>query len=340
MKKALCVGSVAFDFVMEIFPAIRDEIPLKDGKIEALNLALVSPKNPQIRRGGTAGNISFGIGFLGAPAILFSAVGHDFKINYSKDLEAIGVESKVQIYEEELTAHAYLITDPNKEQIIIWQPNSASHIEDISLTQIKETINEEVAVAIFSPGSASSTLKHLKELKSINKDIKAIFDPGQMVNTYSVEQFVEALHLSDLVIMNEAEVLKARSRGLKVESLNKDYPHLILIETCAGAGANYYMPNGEKWHVGVVPKSNLIEPTGAGDTFRSGLIYGYLNGKSWVDAGKYGAAVASACISSSGAQEFSKTFSRQEVLKNVELVKITKRERINCILIILINNRN
>ena len=309
MKNALCIGSVAFDFVMDIFPSLREELPLKDGKIQALNLALVSPKNPQIRRGGTAGNISFGIGYLGSEAILFSAVGKDFQDEYEGILAKNGVESKVKVYNDELTAHAYLITAPNKEQIIIWQPNSASHMEEISLHDIENGFND-VTVAIFSPGTALSTLKHLKELKLINNNIKTIFDPGQMVNTYSTEQFIEALSLSDIVILNDAEVLKARSRGLKKESMLTDYPHLLLIETCGGEGTNYMLPDGSKWHVGVVPISNIVDPTGAGDLFRSGLIHAYLQGFSWVEAGKYGAAIASACISVTGAQNFTETTKR------------------------------
>ena len=325
MIKALCIGSVAFDIVMDIFPPLREEIPLVDGKITSLNLALVSPKNPDVRRGGTGGNIAFGIAFLGAPAILFSAVGHDYSSDYITSISKFGIESAAQVFNNELTAHAYMITDPNKEQIIIWQPNAASHMEEISVenTLTKEQM-KEIGVAIYSPGTALSTLKHMKEVKKLNPSVINIFDPGQMVNTYSSEQFVEVLKLSDIIILNDAEVLKARNRGLIKETIHKDYPQLMLIETLGASGTNYYLQDGSNWHVGAIPNIKVIDPTGAGDTFRSGLIYAYLQGKSWVEAGKFGAAIASACISVLGGQANTESYSKNQIFTLAESVPVEK----------------
>ncbi len=323
MKKALCIGSVAFDIVMGVFPPLREEIPLDNGKITSLNLSLVSPKSPEFRRGGTGGNIAYGIGFLGAPAILFSSVGKDYPTMYINNLTSLPapVESGVEVFNDEFTAHCYMITDPSKEQIIIWQPNAADHMEEISVEKsfTKEQL-ADVAVAIYSPGTALSTLKHMKEVKKLNPDIINIFDPGQMVNTYTTPQFVEALKIADIIIINDAEVLKARTRGLFKESLHKDYPQLMLIETKGAEGGFYYLPDGSEWHVGVAPNSELLDPTGAGDSFRSGLIYAFLNGNSWVEAGRFGAAIAAACISSLGGQSYGDKFTKEqifEVAKNI-----------------------
>ena len=325
MKKALCIGSVAFDIVMDIFPPLREEIPLDNGKITSLNLSVVSPKAPEYRRGGTGGNIAFGIGYLGAPAYLFSSVGHDYTSNYIASLSKYGIISNAQVFNDEFTAHCYLITDPNKEQIIIWQPNAASHMEEISVEKsfTKDQI-DDIGVAIYSPGTAISTLKHMHEVKKLNSSIVNIFDPGQMVNTYTTEQFVDALKLADIIILNDAEVLKARTRGLFKESLHKDFPNLMLIETKGGNGSDYYLPDGTQWHVGVSNGSKMLDPTGAGDSFRSGLIYAYLNGKSWVESGRYGAAIAAACISSMGGQAYSEAFTREKILEEAEKIEVTK----------------
>lgn len=316
MKKALCIGSVAFDIVMGVFPPLREEIPLDNGKITSLNLALVSPKSPEFRRGGTGGNIAYGIGFLGAPAILFSSVGHDYASDYINQLSTLGIESGAEIYNDEFTAHCYMITDPNKEQIIIWQPNAADHMEQISVEKSfsKEQL-DDVAVAIYSPGTAVSTLKHMNEVKKLNPAIVNIFDPGQMVNTYTQEQFIEALKLSDIIIINDAEVLKARTRGLFKESLHKDFPQLMLIETKGAEGAFYYLPDGSEWQVGVAPHATMLDPTGAGDSFRSGLIYAFLNGDSWVQAGRFGAAIAAACISSLGGQSYGESNTKEHIFE-------------------------
>ena len=323
MKKALCIGSVAFDIVMGVFPPLREEIPLDNGKITSLNLALVSPSKPEYRRGGTGGNIAFGIGYLGAPAILFSSVGHDFTSDYVKDLP--NVESGALVYNEEFTAHCYMITDPNKEQIIIWQPNAAQHMEEISVEKsfTKEQL-DEVGVAIYSPGTALSTLKHLHEVKKLNPAIINIFDPGQMCNTYTPEQFVEALTLADIIILNDAEVLKARTRGMFKESLHKDFPHLMLIETRGADGAYYYLPGGSEYHVGIAPDSKMVDPTGAGDSFRSGLIYAFLNGNSWIESGRYGAAIASACIATVGGQNYGESYTKEKIFELAKQVSVSK----------------
>lgn len=325
MKKALCIGSVAFDIVMGVFPPLRQEIPLDNGKITSLNMALVSPKSPEYRRGGTGGNIAFGIGFLGAHAILFSSVGHDYSTDYVKTLANLGIESGAEVFQNEFTAHCYMITDPNKEQIIIWQPNAADHMEEISVEKslTKEQL-ADIAVAIYSPGTALSSLKHMKEVKKLNPATINIFDPGQMVNTYTKEQFVEVLKMADIIILNDAEVLKARSYGLLKESLHQNYPQLMLIETRGAEGAFYYLQDGSEWHVGVAPNSKMVDPTGAGDSFRSGLIYGYLNGNSWVESGRYGAAIASACISSLGGQSYSDLYTKDQILETAKLVSVNK----------------
>ena len=149
-----------------------------------------------------------------------------------------------------------------------------------------------------------------------------IFDPGQMVNTYTLDQFVEALKIADIIILNDAEVLKARTRGLFKESLHKDFPQLMLIETKGAEGAIYYLPDGSEWLVGVAPNSTMLDPTGAGDSFRSGLIYAFLNGYSWVEAGKYGAAIAAACISSLGGQSYSDKYTKEQIIETAKSVSV------------------
>lgn len=298
-SKALCVGSIAYDYIMEIFPRIREEIPLVHGNIDALNMSFVSPSTI-VQRGGTAGNISFGIGYLGSPAVAFSSVGRDFQAEYGTLLENLGVELAVETYDEELTAHSYQIMDADKEQIIIWQPNATRHLHEISAKEAAK----EAKVAIFSPGSAESTLRHMQEVRQTNPDCYLIFDPGQMVMTYTVKQFTDALRLADMVIMNDAEVLKARNRGLVKETILEVYPKLALVETLGSKGARFYMPDEVVWDVGIVPYAQMVEPTGAGDAFRSGMIHAYLNGADWPEAGRVGAALASTCIEMQGAQGY------------------------------------
>ncbi|MHA2366612.1 MAG: PfkB family carbohydrate kinase [Candidatus Hodarchaeales archaeon] len=324
-SKCLIVGSVAFDLIMEIIPTIRDEIPLVDGKIKSLNLCFVSPKTPRILRGGTAGNIAFGISYLGGRPVLFSVVGNDFQETYGNLLEKQNVVLMVETDPNDITARSYQITDSNNEQIIIWEPNAIRSLEDATISKHKNTIEaSQIAVANFSPGSAESTVNHMNETAKIYPEAILIFDPGQMVMTYTEDQFKECLNLSDLIILNDAEVLKSRKRGLYKETFREEYQNLILIETLGAKGAHYFMPDGTEWLVGTVPDVQIVEPTGAGDAFRSGLIYAFLEIKNdWIQAGCYGAALASLCIEASGAQGYD-IKSRKEVLERAKLVTVTQ----------------
>ena len=129
-NEALIFGSIAFDYVMPVFPTLREEIPFKDGKIESINIALVS-NSLTILPGGTAGNIGFGIGYLGGKATIHSVVGRDFMSTYGKRLLDYKIDLAVKIYDDYETAHAYMISDKNNEQIIIWQPNAIKFIDTL-----------------------------------------------------------------------------------------------------------------------------------------------------------------------------------------------------------------
>lgn len=309
---------------MEIHPTIRDEIPLVDGKITSLNMSFFSPDSPIILRGGTAGNIAFSISYLKKGAILYSVVGSDFQRSYGHLLEEQNVILAVQTEKDDITARSYQIMDPNKEQIIIWQPNAIRLLESSSIHTKIDLLNQhDIKVAIFSPGSAESTMKHMREVKELLPDCIMIFDPGQMVMTYTVQQFTECLRLADIVIMNDAEALKSRERGLNQETFLDHYPQLLFIETLGSKGAHYFLPDGTEWLVSSVPNIKLVEPTGAGDAFRGGIISAFLENNDWIEAGKTGAALASLCIESSGAQGYG-NIEKNVVQERVKLISITK----------------
>lgn len=291
--------------IMEIIPTIREEIVLSSGQITSLNLAFVSPETPLNFNGGTAGNIAFGISYLGSKSILFSVVGNDFQKSYGRLLEKMGVKLIVKTEQNDITARSYQITDKNNEQIIIWQPNAIRSLEKTSLLKQASKIElSEIAVIDFSPGSPTSTLKHMIEAAKFLPNCIKIFDPGQMVQLYTTDQFTSCLELADIIVLNDAETLKAKDRGLKKDKLMTDYPDLLLIETLGDKGADYYFPNGAKWHLGTVPNIDVLEPTGAGDAFRAGLIHAYLEGENWINAGKTGSALASLAIESYGGQSY------------------------------------
>ena len=317
MRKALLVGSVAFDYIMRVFPTIRKEIPLKNGKIEALNMAFVSD-SLVVHRGGTAGNIAFGVAFLGGNAILHSVVGRDFMQDYGRALSAYGVELAVKTYEDYESARAYMISDVNNEQIIIWQPNAIKFLEETDM-RAHIAYPRGVVIACFSPGNAESTLNGMRSTKELDSKIFQLFSPGQMVQTYSREQYWEAIGHSDAIVMNDAEWLKAERFEAGYSTLATNHPEKVLIETLGEKGSRFSIQN-ETFQLGIARPDRLIEVTGAGDAFCAGLIKGFLDGKNWKDAGKLGASLASFCVQDNGAQNFGK-YSASAIYDRAKTVK-------------------
>jgi adenosine kinase len=317
--EALVFGSIAFDYIMPVFPTLREEIPLKDGKIEFLNIALVSD-SLIILPGGTAGNIVFGIGYLGGKATVHSVAGRDFMDTYGKRLKDFKIDLAVKIYKDYETAHAYMISDKNNEQIIIWQPNAIKFIDILDFGRLVIKKSQNYKIAIFAPGTAVSTLKGLRNTIKLNPNTKKIFDPGQMVMTYSKNQFFECIDLAEVIIMNEAEWFKSESFGISIKGLREKYPKKVFIETLGEKGSMFYTPD-KVFQVGVAEPDRVVEVTGAGDAFRSGLIKGLLDGSSWEESAKMGASMASVCIESVGGQGYEKISNVKvyEKAKNVSI---------------------
>ena len=300
--EALVFGSLAFDYIMPVYPTLREEIPLKNGKIESLNIALVSD-TLTILPGGTAGNIAFGIAFLGGKATIHSVAGRDFMATYGERLRRYKINLSVKIYDNYETAHAYMISDKNNEQIIIWQPNVIKFIDDLELSAIIKKRKENYKVAIFAPGTAKSTMKGLRSVQSLDSSIIKIFDPGQMLLTYSKDEFYECLEMTEALIMNDAEWDKANNFGLNFEKAIQNYPDKIFIQTLGEKGSQFYVA-GEKFWVGIAKPDEIVEVTGAGDAFRAGLIKGLLDGNDWRRSAKLGASLASLCVETQGGQGY------------------------------------
>lgn len=299
----LVVGSVAYDYIFTINGKIRNELPLTNGKLpDNLQLAFTA-SDSVILRGGTGGNITYGLGVLGTNPMLVSAAGKDFD-EYANALTNIGCYISVKIYNDRDSAHCYQINDVNNEQIILWQANAYEQVFEVKLGKELKNKDFNYPYAIFSPGAASNTPKHLKEFSDLFPSSKVIFDPGQMTMNYKTDSFVETVSNSDILIINDAELAKIRVNHGYDKKMLFELGLEYIVETCGELGSKFHKSNGSLQKIGIVKPERIADPTGAGDSYRSGLIFGLMKGLSIKDAGKYGAAVASFCLESLGGQEY------------------------------------
>ncbi|MEA3357675.1 MAG: PfkB family carbohydrate kinase, partial [Patescibacteria group bacterium] len=273
-NKALVVGSTSFDIIFSIHGNIKDELQLKDGKLDSINL-MFTAQNKEVYYGGTGGNIAYGLGLLKSNPILFSVVGQDFHDNYKDHCISNGIDLKVCTPNKDTwTATYYGISDEKYQQIGIWQPNVyGDYIEEVKLSsELSKTDFEQMKIAIFSPGTGISTRNHMLETyKKTRHQATIIFDPSQVLSIfYDKVLLKECLSLTDILISNDTEISQFESLfGFNKKKI-LDTGVKYIIETKGEKGSIIYSKSGQIDIAPVKPKK-VVETTGAGDAYRAGL---------------------------------------------------------------------
>lgn len=308
-SKILVCGSVVIDTLFDIRGNIRDCINITEGKLGAQNFSFSSIEKKEYP-GGCAGNICYGLAILGENPLMASIVGKDFESKFKKYYNDLGINSRLYTDKEGYTATFYGMTDANKEQIGVFQGNALTKNNEKILLRdlISQKEFQNVTVAIVAPQSAKATIQKLEEIKKIGKGkVFTIFDPGQeLIPSFGnkPKELKKVLSLSKMVILNEVETKQLE----KILDVNKkeffsfgiDY----LIETLGANGSILYTQNNNKI-VQVKKVSKVIDPVGAGDAFRAGLIYGIANNLKIEDAMKIGSILGAESVKHAGGQAYS-----------------------------------
>jgi len=304
-KKVLISGSLVFDTLFELTTPIREQIVIKDGKAGKQNL-MFNARDKEVYFGGTAGNIAYGSRLLGDSTIVASIVGRDFE-EYAKHLKHGGAQVRLYRDEKSYTATYYSMTDPSSEQIGIFQGSAYhKHVEHVPLTRLLLASDwKSIGVGIFAAGTAKSIVKQLKEFRKFApEEALAIFDPGQMLMIdFTRELVCEALRNADILVLNDTEFLHLKKKfNITLEKIFEKGTKYI-IETRGAAGSVLYIEEAE-FAVKAFKVKKVVDPTGAGDAFRAGLIHGLLSGLSIPDAMRIGGKLGAACVQTNGGQTY------------------------------------
>lgn len=311
-RRALVVGSVAFDVLFGVHGTIRDRIVLKNGKLGRQNLMFTAGAKER-RFGGTGANIAYGLGILGAKPILFASVGQDFKHEFKSHLENHGVITHVHEEKNDWTATFYGMSDEAKEQIGVWQPNAHLKLGEIPIVKkLGKEVLADVAVAIFT-GAPSVIYRHMQDVRKISgKNVRIIFDPGKMMTTPEDEKRLkDGLALADIFIVNDVELHQAEKLLKRSTAGILKLGPKAIIET-KGADGSVIYEAGKTIHILARKPKRVVETTGAGDAYRAGLIYGLLEGLDLAGACRIGSYLGSKNVETLGGQAY--TVSRGEVL--------------------------
>jgi adenosine kinase len=292
-------GSLAYDRIMDFPGRFADHI-LPD-KIHVLNVCF-TVNDLKEKFGGTAGNIAYSLALLGERPLILATAGKDFDRYEAWLLKHEISLQPIRRITEEFTAGAYITTDQADNQITGFNPGAMKYP---SLFRF-DGVNPQKALAIVAPGNIEDMITYTATCKE--KKIAYIFDPGQSIPALSGDQLVDMLTGSSLLISNDYELeMTMRATGLEKTQLLQRTGAII---TTLGEDGSLLCTPDEEVKIPAAPVSRVLDPTGAGDAYRAGLIKGLVMGKSFPDAAHMGATCASYAVECYGTQDHS--FSEEE----------------------------
>jgi adenosine kinase len=285
-------GSLAFDRIMDFPGRFADHILPE--KIHILNVCFMVNGLTE-RFGGTAGNIAYNLALLGERPLILATSGRDFG-SYELWLQRLGLPLEgIRSIPQEFTAGAYITTDQADNQITGFNPGAMKYPSGYSF----DDLNPEKALAIISPGNLEDMLVYSRFYKE--RGMRYIFDPGQSIPAWDGADLKEMATGAWAVIANDYEVEMLRNKtGLDAAGLRQGAE--VLITTLGEKGSVVFTAAGEE-AIPAVPARQVLDPTGAGDAYRAGLLYGLVKGLPWNTAARLGAVLASFSVEQQGTQE-------------------------------------
>ncbi len=290
---ALICGSLAYDTIM-VFPERFKEHILPE-KVHMLNVSFMVPK---MRRefGGVAGNISYNVKLLGGEPYPMATVGDDFG-PYRDHLEELGISTRyVRHLPEEFTAQAFITTDIDDNQITAFHPGA---MQQSYLNRISEA--DDIRIGIVAPDGKRAMQQHSRDFQELG--IPHLFDPGQAMTLFNGQELVQFIHEADYIVLNDYEfqLLQERTR-LSGDEIAQRVEALIV--TRGPHGSSLYARQ-EQREIEAVRPDDVQDPTGCGDAYRSGLIYGILNDLDLVTSCRIGSVMGAIKIAHQGPQNHS-----------------------------------
>lgn len=294
MSRILVTGSVAYDTVMNFHGKFADHI-LPD-KVHMLNVAfLIGDLHKNF--GGTAGNIAYNLSLLGMVPKVMASVGRDFW-EYENWMKQNKIDTKhIKVHNEDYTAQAYITTDDHDNQITAFHPGAMSQAAKLSVHDLKD----KPELVIVAPNDTRAMVKYCKEAAELK--IKLIFDPGQQITAFSKEELASCLKHANYIIVNDYELeLILKKTGLSQSQLLESSEALIVTK---GHQGSIIITATKSFKIPAFPAEQIVDPTGCGDAYRAGLIYGLLAGLPWEKSGRLGSLIAAYKISHQGTQTHS-----------------------------------
>ena len=261
-------------------------------QLHILNVCFLTP---DMRRefGGTAGNIGYNLKLLGEAPLVMATVGEDIG-PYLERLQKLGIDARLlKKMPGQFTAQAFITTDLDDNQITAFHPGAMNSSHE---NRVRRELG--AGLAIIGPDGKQGMQQHARECAELG--VPYVFDPGQGLPMFSREELDEFLRNASYVAVNdyEGKMLEEKT-GRKLEEVARGVKALVCTR---GAQGSLILANGKRHEIPAVKAEQVVDPTGCGDAYRAGLLYGIARGWDWESTGKLASVMGAIKIAHRGPQ--------------------------------------
>jgi adenosine kinase len=289
MRTLIC-GSMAYDNIMVFQGRFKEHILPE--QIHILNVSFLVP---QLRRefGGCAGNIAYNLKLLGGEPVIMATMGDD-AAPYLERMDKLGLErTHIRGVSGSMTGQAFITTDLDDNQITAFHPGAMNFSN-----QNKVADSKGVTLGIVAPDGRDGMLEHAADMAKAG--IPFVFDPGQGMPMFDGKDLLAFIDQATYVAVNdyEGKMLEEKT-GKSLEAIAKMVKALIVTR---GADGSTIIADGQRIDIPCVKAKEILDPTGCGDAYRAGLLYGIAKGMDWRATGQLASVMGSLKIASRGGQ--------------------------------------
>ena len=290
-------GSIATDHLMR-FPGRFSEQLLAE-HLQKVSLSFLVD-DLVVHRGGVAGNMAYAIGVLGGNPLLVGAAGVDFT-DYREWLESAGVDcDHVLVSDTQHTARFVCTTDIDMAQIASFYPGAMSQARNITLAGVVAAAGQPELV-IVGANDPDAMFAHTDECRALGLAFAA--DPSQQLARLSGEEIRRLVDGATYLFSNDYEWdLMLSKTGWTAADVMAQVG--LRVTTLGADGVDIVSPDGTTLHVGVVPETAQVDPTGVGDAFRAGFLTGRGAGLDLERSAQLGSLVAVLVLETTGTQNW------------------------------------
>ena len=303
-KTSLICGSLAFDKIMQYQGRFADAL-LAD-QLHKVNVSFLVP-TLRTEFGGCSANIAYNLAMLGGDPLIMATIGQDGG-EYLQRFDALGISTRaIRTIEHAYTAQCFVTADLDNNQINAFHPGAMQFAHENNIADAGA-----VRVAIIAPDGRGGMLKHAADCADL--EVPFMFDPGQQLPMFSGAELIDFIDKATYVAANDYEFDMLMDRtGLTLNEIASRLEALIV--TRGEKGSEIYA-GGERHEIPCVKAQAVVDPTGCGDAFRAGLLYGITNDFDWPTTGRIASILGAIKIAHQGAQNH--VFTAGDILARFE----------------------